>query len=292
MSKRFGMLLPVLLVTGAMLPRSAAAQGERITLRGNPVPNQTVHVGMSQEMAFDIVMEGMSMGPMRMEGVTRFSTTQQVGAPDAQGRITALVIWDDVAVDLKMNGNPMGAGAASPLIGKTISIVYDAQGKLVDVQIPAELGEAGNSVKQMLTSLSGSIPNVTLGVGDTVTVPISIPIPIPLPGAQAATMESRTTSKLVAIELDGSDRIAVLDQVIEATLNQPLDMPGPSGTMSVNLVLKMSGTGKLRLNVDKGFVQAGNSDMKIEMTMLMQGMTMKMNGTMRVVMTGTSQPAH
>ena len=126
----------------------------------------------------------------------------------------------------------------------------------------------------------GALPTTPLAIGDTVTVPTSMGIP--LPGLAEASggnrIESKVTFKLVAIEREGDDRIAKLEQRTEGTL---------SGVMN----MQMNGTGTLDWNVDKGFVRGGTSDLKLEMNMQVPGGTgtMKITGTIRMTLTGASQ---
>ena len=119
--------LPVLLLAAALaapLP-PLAAQGERITLRAVPTPNQVIRLGMTQQLGFDVTSE-MLPSAMRIEGRTWFQGIQRVGAADAQGRVTAQLSYDSVSIDLSMNGAPMPAAgeAVAQLRGKSFTIVY------------------------------------------------------------------------------------------------------------------------------------------------------------------------
>jgi hypothetical protein len=280
------------LLAGLLLPAALAAQ-ERIALRAVPAPNQVIRISMTQTMALDVTMEGLAIGPLKMDGQMGISGTQRVGARDAQGRVSSALTVDEVTMDMKLNGvsQPAPEGVAQ-LKGQRFTVVYDAEGKIVDVSVPAGLGQAGVTAKSMITSLAGSIPSTTLGIGDTVTVQLSIPVPTPVPGmdaGQPTMLETRITSKLVAIGRDGSDRIADLEQTTAGKATRTLDLPSPSGMVSADLQLGMTGNGTLQLNVDKGFVKSGNSDMKLDMTVLTQGTSIKVNGTIHLVVTGTAE---
>ena len=283
-------LLPLVLLA-AVLPATRLVAQPKITLRTVPAPNQVIRLSMTQDLAFDVVMEGMAMGPIKVEGHMTFGGLERVGAPDAQGMVVAEVTLDDVTIDMKTNGSPTPTPMnAEQIKGKTITVIYDAQGKVVDVKTPEGLGDSGGNMKEMISALSGAIPNATLAIGESTTTTVSVPLPIPIPGnAGPTTLESKTTSKLVSITREGADHIASLDQTTAAGTSRTMEVPGPNGPMSASVELKMTGTGTLQLNVDKGFVKSGSNDMKLDMTMLMQGTTMKMNGTAHVVMTGTAQ---
>ena len=280
------------LSAGLLFPAALGAQ-ERITLRAVPVPNQVIRTSMTQDLSFDVVMDGSGMGPTKVEGQVGLTGTQRVGPRDAQGRVTSELTVDTVTMELKMNGVPRPAPEElARLRGQTFTVVYDAGGKVVDVTASAGMGPAGVTAKNMISTFAQSIPSATLGIGDTITVQLAVPRPIPIPGIDTpTTLDSKTTSKLVSIVREGSDRIATLEQRTEAEAIRTLEVPSPSGMVSANLELRMTGGGNMQLNVDKGFVKSASSDLKLDTTMLMQGMSMKLNGTIHMVVTGTSQPA-
>jgi hypothetical protein len=282
------MLLRALL-GAALTATGLLAQGERITLRAAPLPNQTIRLAMSQEMAFDVVTEGSGgMGPMRIEGSMSFLATQRVGAPDAAGRVTSQLTMDSVTMNMTLNG-AAAPGGAELLRGKTFTIVYDAAGKVVEVIAPPELGMAAASAKEMLSAVSGAIPGATLAIGDTVSALVRIPLPLPM-GSGPGEIESRTTSRLVAVTREGGDRIATLQQTTVGESSLPMDFPGPGGSIAPTAQLKMHGGGSLQLDVDKGFVKQGSSEMQMEMLMNLQNVTMKLNGIVKVHVTGTPLP--
>ena len=274
---------------GLLLAPAALGAQEKISLRAAPKPNQVIRFLITQDLLFDVVMEGgAATGPMKVDGQMVFGGVQKVGAPDRQGRLTTELTIDTVAMNVTMNGAAFGPpGMSDQFKGKAFTIIYDAQGKVVEVKSPEGLGGVADS-KQLITSLTGAIPNGDLAVGQSITVPLSIPIPVPIPGTTGpTTIDTKVTSKLVGITRDAGDRIATLDQATEGGATVPMSSAGGTG----NLELKMNGTGKLELNVDKGFVRAGESNAKMDMSMVMQGMAMKLNGTIHIVMRGTSQPA-
>lgn len=270
-----------LLVGLLLVPATLVAQ-EKLALRASPKPNQVIRFTMTQYLDFDVTMPGGTMGAMKVGGQMVFSGLQKVGAPDAKGQISAEITMDTVTMNVTMNGAPTGSpGLGDQLVGKTFTVIYDREGKVVDVKSPPGT-EAMGDPKQMISSITGLIPTGMLAVGDSVTIPLSIPIPVPLPGTKGPTsLDSKVTSKLTGITSEGGDRIATLAQTTEGQLNSP----------GSGLELKMTGTGTVQLNVDKGFVKTGDSTAKMDVSMLMQGMAMKMNGTVHVVMTGTSRPA-
>ena len=278
----------VLLVGLLLAPATLVAQ-EKITLRAAPKPNQVIRFLITQDLLFDVVMEGgAARGPMKVDGQMVIGGVQKVGAPDREGRLTTQLTIDTVTMNLMMNGAAVGPpGLTEQFKGKAFTIIYDAQGKVIEVKSPEGLGGAADP-KQLITSLTGAIPTGEFALGQSVTVPLSIPIPVPIPGTTGpTTIDTKVTSKLVGITRDGGDRIATLDQTTEGGTTVPMSSGAGTGTLE----MRMTGSGKLELNVDKGFVRAGESNAKMDMSMLMQGMAMKLNGTIHIVMRGTSQPA-
>ena len=274
------------------VPGSLAAQ-QRITLRAGPAPNQTIRLELMQDLLLDMTMPGAGMGPMSLEGRLHLIGLEKVGTPDPEGRLSADLSVEQVTLDMKMNGVTRPAPeAVEQLQGKTFVIVYDARGRVVEVKPPEGLAASAASAQAVVAAAVSAIPSGSLAVGDTLTVPVSLPVPIPVVGdpAKPLLIEMRTTSKLVAIEGEGADRIATLEQTTAGGAKTTLDMTGPGGTVTTDVDLRMTGTGTLQLNVDKGFVKTGGRDMKLEMTLLMSGMTMTLNGTIHLVVTGTPQP--
>jgi hypothetical protein len=280
MMKRHLRLVPSCLLGCALFSSTLAAQGEKITLRTTPAPNQTIRIGMTQNMSFDAASGALPSGTMKIEGVTAFQGTQRVGAPDAQGRITTEFSIDSMTIAMTLNGSPLPSPPLDSLKGKSFTVVYDATGKVEEVKASGETGAAMNSVKSMMGQLAGNLPNATLGIGDSISVPVSLSIPVPglSSGGEPINLEGSNTFKLVATGRDGSDRLATLELRTEAG-------------MSGNLSLHMSGTGSMQWNVDKGFIKAGSNDLKLDLTMTMPGGTgtMNLNGTIHMVITGESR---
>ncbi len=263
---------------GLTLMAPALAAQDKITLKLRPAPNQVIHIGMKQEMAFTATAEGLPNGPMKIDGATAFSGTQRVGSPDAQGKLVASMRIDSMTISVLLNGSPMPAPPLDSLNGQTVSVTYDADGKLLDVQASG-IGEAASaSIRGMLGAFSGSLPNANLGIGDTVSTPLNLTIPIPaLGGGSGASLQGRNVFQLLELSHDGADRIAKLKLTTDAT-------------MSGSVTMHMTGSGTMDWNVDKGFVKNGVTGMNTEMTLTIPGGgTMHMTGTIKVTVTGESK---
>lgn len=280
------------LLAVALLPVALAAQ-ERVALRPLPSPNQTIKIALTSSQSFGMAMENLP-APMQIDGSTTFRATQTVGSPDAEGRLRVTIRYDSVTMVMTLNGNSIGVeAAAKKLQDSTITALLDREGKVIALRLPASLDSLDATVRQMITALAGGLPSVTLAVGDTVSTTLSVPLPMQIPGmpmGQPITMETRNRFKLTAIEREGGDRVAVLSQTTDASLVHTMDIPTPVGNVSAQIDLKMNGPGTLRWNVDRGFIQLSSTDLTMDMTMVLSGpqtVTMKMQGTVRTVVTGS-----
>ena len=265
-------------VFGLMLmAASLAAQGDKITLKLRPAPNQTIHLGMHQEMAFTATAEGLPNGPMKIDGLTSFEGVQHVGAPDAQGNLVVEMRIDSMAIAMLVNGSPMPAPPLDSLKGQTVKLTYDAQGKVIDAQASGMNETTKASIRGLLGQFAGSLPNTTLGVGDTVSTPLNLTLPIPMLNGSQTTMQGRNLFQLLAISPDGADRIAQLKLTTEATMSGRVDM-------------HLTGTGTMEWNADRGFLKNGVSNMNTDMTLTLPGGgTMHLVGTIRITITGESR---
>jgi len=264
-----GMLGPMLMAA------PLAAQGERLNLTLRPAPNQVIHIGMHQEMAFTATAAGLP-NPMKIDGVTSFDGVQHVGAADAQGNLAVEMRIDSMAITVLLNGSPMPAPPLDSLKGQTVKLIYDARGQVIDAQASGMNETTKASIRGLLGQFAGSLPNTTLGVGDTVSTPLNLTLPIPMLDGSQATLQGRNLFQLTGITREGGDRIAQLKLTTEAT-------------MSGSVVMHMTGTGTMEWNADKGYLKNGVSNMNTEMTLTMGGATMNMTGTIRVTITGDSK---
>ena len=276
MSRRPSSMLAGMLALTLLVP-SLAAQGDKITLTLRPAPNQVIHIGMHQEMAFTATAEGLPNGPMKIDGMTSFEGIQHVGAADAQGNLIVEMRIDSLAIAMLVNGSPMPAPPLDSLKGQTVKLTYDAQGKVIDAQASGMNEITKGSIRGLLGQFAGSLPNATLGVGDTASTPLNLTLPIPMLNGAQTTMQGRNLFQLLAISRDGADRIAQLKLTTDATMSGSVDM-------------HMTGTGTMDWNADKGFLKNGVSNMNVEMNLTLPGGgTMHMTGTIRVTITGESR---
>jgi hypothetical protein len=264
-----------------LVPLGLLAQTERITIRLAPKPDQIVHYRTAIEMVMDTTVVAAPDGtaalpPMQMEMKMGMASTQIINHPDEQGRFESQVTLDEMTTEVKMNGAPMPIPPLNnALLGRTTVATFDAHGAIVDMKLPPELDSMSAPMKQMLEGFYRAVPvATTIGVGETTTVPYNFALPIPTPGRQPS-LNGQVSMKLVAIDQEGPDRIARFEQSLEMTM-------GPGDSTS-GLTFKMSGTGTLEWNLDRGFVKLN------DMRGALEGQTPagQMRGTMRSTMEGT-----
>jgi hypothetical protein len=266
-------------------PAQLRAQGDRITLPRKPSPNQTLTVHMTQDMDLQMSMGGATPGgganpddqqspqsrpPMKLSGNMMVEGTQKFGALDDQGRTPCEFTYTDAAMDMKMNGMSVPSqNFKDQFVGKSMSFAYGPDGAITAVKVPDTPGAAGvqSSVQQALSAFTMSIPTQPLAIGDTAKMPFSMPLPMPLPGgATPPAFKGTITYTLVRVEGSGANRVAVLDQKLDATASGPLPPPpGQPGVPGPNLTMHMTGTGQVQMDLARGVARSG------EMTTTMDG---------------------
>ncbi len=222
-----------------------AQGGERIILPRRPSPNQTLAVKLTQDMDMQMTVmppEGAqgqqqipgTPPPMKVNGTMSMAATQTVGKPDDQGRTPCEFKYTDASLNMKMNGMEMpGDQFHDQFVGKTMTFAYAPDGSVTDVKVPDTPGAVGMkaTVQQALNAFTLSLPAKPLSVGESATVPVTIPLSIPMPGgATPPTFKGTVTYKLLRIDGSGNNRVAVLEQKMDATAEG--NLPGPGGASS------------------------------------------------------------
>lgn len=219
-----------------------AQGGERIILPRRPSPNQTLAVKLTQDMDMQMTVmppEGaqgpqQTPSPMKVNGTMSMAATQTIGKPDDQGRTPCEFKYTDANLNMKMNGMAMpGEQFHDQFVGKTMTFAYAPDGSVTDVKVPETPGAVGMkaTIQQALNAFTLSLPAKPLSVGESATVPVTIPLSIPMPGgATPPTFKGTVTYKLLRIEGSGNNRVAVLEQKMDATAEGNLPSPGASST--------------------------------------------------------------
>jgi hypothetical protein len=240
-----------LAISAWLLSVTLSAQGERITVRMAPTPNQTLHVRTTQET----VTEAQSpAGDSPFPAVTMsmvIESTSTVGAADRDGSYTAKMTVDRMSVTGAMNGKPMTLPAMfDETLRPVITWSYDRDGKVLDVAADGLPAASADGIKQFMARAMGSMAPITLAVGESVTVPAALSLPIGSPSAPIE-MSAETRYTLTSVTFDGAERIAHLTTRMTTTISRRTDAPADSPPA---LDLTVTGDGKSDVNIDRGIV--------------------------------------
>jgi len=275
------------------------AQTEKFTISLAPRPGQTVHYVAVQDITMEIVPDvpaGQSslIPTMKMVGKTTLAFTERTGSPDPQGRVTALLTYEQADGEMSINGVTMAAGGSlADFVGKTLILVFAADGKLADVTAPPEMAAALGPAREFILNLFKLMPAAALAIGETTTTPFSIPLPIPVPGGAPIALEGHAKTTLVSVDADGDDRIAKCDQAFDAAMGPQAPSDPAPGTMRPSMDMKMQGSGKLQFNVDRGLTKSNESETTVDGVLSFGGSgtsalpSAKIRGTIKVALTGT-----
>jgi hypothetical protein len=280
---KVAVLATALASTGlAIAAAPVGAQGDSITLPRKPGPNQTLVVHLTQDMNMQMSMAGADVDaggstqpggqapgpqrtppPMKLTGIMMMEATQKVGTPDDQGRMPCEFTYTDANMDLKMNGMSLpNQDFKNQFVGKSMTFAYASDGTVTDIKLPDNTPGA-QAAQQALGSFTLSLPMQPLSVGESAKMPVSVPFAIPLPGgAKPPNFKGTVTYTLVRIEGAGNERVAVLDQKMDATAEGAIPSPTGAGTGGT-LTMHMTGTGQIQVDLARGVARSG----EIETTM-------------------------
>lgn len=234
-----------LVVLCAVFGQSVLTAQGRVSIPPSPKPDQTLQVATTQE--FSVSASGKTMPAVAIVNKASVGFTQSHVRLDKDGAVEARLTIDRLETEETINGKTRTDDSA-PLVGQTLTAVFDHAGKLTNLTVPKEIQRSASRLKALITVAHGTLSNVsptTLGVGETVTMPWEVPVR--LPGtSEKAPYQIQTTLTLRAIETRGKDRIARFDQRIEST--------GDTGD------LKVTGAGTIELNIDRGFIAASSTE--------------------------------
>lgn len=289
----YRLLVLASIVVPATLPM---AQGERITVRMAPAPNQTLHLRTTQDMA--MTTEGDAAGgrtqpvnAMAMNMHSVVDATSDVGPTDNDGHYAAKMVVDNISTTTTMNGQPMPLPIPAPRAAKqVITFSYDDQGKVIDVStdgVSASAGASNDAAKQILARAFATVAPMTLAVGESITVPTALNLPLPAggPGVPMG-IAGETRYTLTSVTFDGADRIAHLTSHTTSTTTS--GSPAAPAGSPFAFDMTMTSDGKSDVNVDRGIVLHAEQRSTIEGTMragtASQAMpNMRMHGTFTIV---------
>jgi hypothetical protein len=196
--------------------------------------------------------------------------TQKFGDLDDQGRTPCEFTYTDANMDMKMNGMSVPSqNFKDQFVGKSMSFAYAPDGAITGVKVADTSPNAASiqsTVQQALSAFTMSIPPQPLKVGDTAKMPFTMPLAMPMPGGGTPpAFKGTITYTLIRIDGSGDNRIAVLDQKVDATAEGPLPVPPGQAGGGASLSMHMTGTGQAQMDLTRGIARSG------EMTTTMDG---------------------
>jgi hypothetical protein len=261
----------------ALASAHLCAQDEAISLRLSPRPNQVIHFTMDHQVSTRI--EG---APFEVYGRTVAALTQTVGERDAAtGRLESTLAYDTLSMEITLNGNAVPAPAFD-LIGKRMTLVYGADGELLDLTPPSAMDAVMAAyAKGMIAALFGGRAgaDATLHVGETATVPFAAGMPMPSAAALPLTLNGQTRMKLLSVRRVDGERIAQLDQIVEASMTMIAN-----ADTTTTMTMTARGGGGVEWNLDRGYVTTGTTTIEIEAEI----MQAKMHGRISTIVRGSN----
>jgi len=262
------LLAVVIVACGVSSP--GLAQSERVSLRVTPQPNQTVQVRTGSEMDMTVDVESGAPaglgGPIHVTSKNVIRVTQKSGARNDQGQITAVLTFDELSNETLLSGQPLPVGSSRrDIVGKTVTVVFDKDGGVVDAtgNLGADVPEA--VFKQMLTNLYADLPATPIGIGETATVPIEMAFPIAIPGAGSMKWEGDTKYTLVSIERKAAGRFATFDIATNGKVASTVPLSG--GQQGLSWSVSMTGKGSAIRELDRGLMSSSELQAEISGTM-------------------------
>jgi hypothetical protein len=279
-------LMTSLTIAVALTAGSAAAQTDRVMIGGPPAPDQTLRVRMTQEMDVSLAPAGQGAADpsMKMTGATVMVIRQQIGKPEADGRIRLDLTYEEMTQKMLMNGQemPVPAQLTAGITGKTVALWIDSKYQVLDVKAPEGFPLAGEQLKTMMGQMMAAVPHQQMSVGETVSTPLSMALPIPVPGSARAQLKGQTKTTLVKLSAEGDDHVATLDHTVDATL----DMAPETPTGKFHMAFTLSGSGTTETMVRSGTVRSSAMTTKLDGSLEPQGGAtgpgpMKLTGTIK-----------
>jgi hypothetical protein len=194
-----------------------------------------------------------------------FGYRQENGRFDDRDRMEAKLIIERIELRQTVNGTAKAPTNLGDLVGRSITAIFDREGKLIDLTVPQDLQQVASVLKQLAAGAYGPInflPPVAMEVGKTEKT--LSPVPIRLSAGPTVPYQTQTATTLRAVEKEGSDRIARFEQHIDTTAQTDK--------------VKVTGGGTIDVNLDRGFVSASTTEWNF-------------SGTEAIARTSSAQPA-
>jgi hypothetical protein len=245
-------------VAGATLGLAAGAAAQsRVAIRPAPKPGEAIQITAHQEILLRTGPNAEEPGPAQMRNSNEIAYTQKNGTFDAQGRLEAQITVERLTLDESMGGRPRNPSAdPATVAGRVLLATFDRTGKLLSLKVPPEIDR--NLSARMTQLLAGAygmlnfIPVAELKAGEETTMTSELPMRLPGGTAQQP-LEAKVNVTLRAVDRQGRDRIAHLQQAIDVT----------TSTSQV----KVTGGGTMDVNLERGFMSAADTEWRIAGTM-------------------------
>lgn len=259
-------------VCAAWLTSLLTAQAEKATISVTPKPLQPVHYVTTQEISVDIASEGVAAAtapapapPMKLVGKTVIGYTLETIAKDETAQVTAKLTSDHASGEMSLNGMSFPTDAMSQVAGKTYTMVFGADGSVIDVTAPGEPEPTVAVIKAMLGQISTFAPTASLAIGESITRPLTLALPFPIPGVEPVSIDGQVTMTLVSLEGAGADRVANCKQSYDATTREAPGAAVPAAAAGANrMSLTMRGIGTMQINLTSGVITASQMHTTME----------------------------
>ena len=241
-----------------LFPVALTAQ-ERVGVRPSPKPGEMIHVTARQEVVLRVGVKLEEPGPDYLHLNNVVSYTQTNAAVGADGKLDAKIVLETLQLDETIGGAPRAGLDTTGVKGRILDVTFDRTGKLLGIKVPPDMREVSSRLTQLLAGAYGMInflPQVELAVGEETVQTTELPMRLPGNVSQGP-LEAKTTLKLRALDKQGDNRIARLQQDIEVA--------------TATTAIQMTGGGTIDVNLDRGFVSGTETEWKISGTMQQKG---------------------
>lgn len=272
------------------LPAQSIAQTEKVTISIAPAANQTVHYVVTEEFSIQGASEGGTKETQppnptpALAGKGTTAYTLVTAAQTESGRVTSQLTYDDSTAELTFGDAPPQKETAKGIVGSTFTVVFGADGDVIDVTAPEAHSSTIDSVKRTIAEMYKYFPTLSMSVGETVTLPPARAVPATLLPMGPVTIDGRMTMTLVSVAPDGPDRVAHCEQSFELTV---VEHPEKTAWRENKMIIRGSRTAQINLN--RRMVQSSRMETTYDSVSTPSAAdmpTFKSHGVMKATVTG------
>ena len=280
-------LLTIAFTLAAALPADAQ---KKVTVGGRPAPGQTIRLNIVQDAEISMkpaeAAAGSPMGPMHLKAKTSTVVSQKVGAPDEKGGLKVDMTYEEISQNVTVNDQPAppeAAEAAAAMKGKTLTLVVDANGEVVEVTSPPDFPLQTAALKEMMKQALGLMPKQDIAIGEAVTSPFQMPMPIPVPGADPPQLKGELKTTLNGVSGAAGSEVAALTQAVTAAVDATVE--GPQGNGNIAIKMQMTGNGTTDWDLKGSLVKGSRMTTQFNGTITVPGIgVMALTGTTSVTL--------